>query len=236
MVKRLVVFDFDWSLVDQDTDRYVFECLQPELRKSMKVDKAHVQWTDLMARNLGKLHEQGFTRQQIEESLQELPFHRAMRRGVRSLKERTQTTLFCLSNSNSIFIDTILKHHRMTDIFSEIVTNPAEWDDTGLLKLRRRISPEEQQHNCKVGCSPNMCKGTELAAYLERHGGFDQVIYVGDGGNDMCPVLTLRSQDLALVRTGRELQRRIAREGGTRCEIKYWGGAWEVEQIFNTMQ
>lgn len=47
-------------------------------------------------------------------------------------------------------------------LFEEIVTNPAEWDPSGLLKLRRRIDPNGPQHQCKVGCSPNMCKGTAL--------------------------------------------------------------------------
>lgn len=49
----------------------------------------------------------------------------------------------------------------MSDLFTEIVTNPAEWDESGLLKLRRRVDPAGVQHKCKVGCSPNMCKGTQ---------------------------------------------------------------------------
>ena len=90
------------------------------------------------------------------------------------------------------------------------MTNPAEWDESGLLKLRRRVDPAGVQHKCAVGCSPNMCKGTprisrspflmaqatsgeELEAFLERHQpNFDQIIYVGDGKNDYCPVLRLR--------------------------------------------
>ena len=48
MVRQLVVFDFDWSLIDQDTDRYVFEVLAPDLRRYMKSVKDDVQWTDLV--------------------------------------------------------------------------------------------------------------------------------------------------------------------------------------------
>jgi hypothetical protein len=47
----------------------------------------------------------------------------------------------------------------MSDFFEEVITNPAEWDDSGLLKLRRRTDPSGPQHQCKIGCSPNMCKG-----------------------------------------------------------------------------
>lgn len=41
------------------------------------------------------------------------------------------------------------------------------------------------------------------------------------------------SQDVALVRSYRELSRRIAKEGessGQKCSVEYWGGAWEVEK------
>lgn len=38
--------------------------------------------------------------------------------------------------------------------------------------------------------------GKELDEFMERHGGwkaFDRVVYVGDGGNDFCPILRLRT-------------------------------------------
>lgn len=89
------------------------------------------------------------------------------------------------------------------------MTNPAEWDSSGLLRLARRVDPSGPQHDCNVGCSPNMCKGAvvtalfffptydllgqELDAFLAGHGpAYDRIIYVGDGANDYCPALHLR--------------------------------------------
>jgi pyridoxal phosphate phosphatase PHOSPHO2 len=104
-----------------------------------------------------------------------------MVRGVKAVKAASvpETTFFCLSNANSVFISTILEVRAprlmrdthcaslttlqskgLQDLFTEIVTNPAEWDASGLLRLRRRVDPDGPQHACKVGCSPNMCKGT----------------------------------------------------------------------------
>lgn len=141
-----------------------------------------------------------------------------MIRGVQAVKARDEpkTTFLCLSNSNSVFIDTILKvshtpplaflssrltdsfsqHHGLEDQFVEVITNPAEFQANGLLSLKRRVDPAGEQHGCKVGCSANMCKGAELEAFMARHGGWehwDRVVYVGDGGNDFCPLLHLRS-------------------------------------------
>ncbi|THV02424.1 hypothetical protein K435DRAFT_963148 [Dendrothele bispora CBS 962.96] len=238
MTRQLVVFDFDWSMADQDTDRWIFEVLAPEIRRQMEDLESKVQWTDLVAKSLHEAHEKGIKREQIEHALKIIPYHPAMVRAVTRLKAAGNTTFFCLSNANSVFISTILKEKGLENLFDEIITNPAEWEDSGLLKLHRRVDPNGPQHTCKVGCSPNMCKGEELTAFLGRHPEYDRVVYIGDGSNDFCPVIRLRSQDMNLCRTFGGLHKRIAREGesaGLKCQVKYWTGAWEVEEIFNTL-
>ena len=43
---------------------------------------------------------------------------------------------------------------------------------------------------------------------------------------------------MVLCRAYRGLEKRIAKEGereGLKCRIKYWAGAWEVEEIFNNL-
>ncbi|GJN90974.1 hypothetical protein Rhopal_003988-T1 [Rhodotorula paludigena] len=201
-----------------------------------------MQWTDNCAHHLRQLHAEGFGQKDVEDALKTLPVHPAQARGTMDLKKRTdvQTTFFCLSNSNSVYIDTILKHYGLETLFDEIVTNPAQFREDGLLELRRRVDPNGPQHGCKVGCSPNMCKGAELEAFMERHGGwaaFDKVVYVGDGSNDLCPVLHLREQDTILVRLYRELYRKLndssaAHVSDVKCSVHPWGGAWEIEKYF----
>jgi len=162
-----------------------------------------------------------------------------MVRAVTNLKSRRKTTFLCLSNANSVFISTILKEKGLDTLFEEIITNPAEWDASGLLKLWRRVDPNGPQHSCKTGCSPNMCKGDELDSFLARHGpAYDRIVYVGDGSNDFCPVLRLRSNDIVCCRTFGGLPKRIAQDGenlGLKCQVKYWTGAWEIEEIFNKL-
>ncbi|KAF8518771.1 phosphatase phospho-type [Gautieria morchelliformis] len=239
--QQLVIFDFDWSLVDQDTDRWVFEVLAPHLRRKFEDLEETVQLTDLVAQLLVELHALGVTRQDIEGAMHILPFHPAMVRAVERLKAApsAQTTFVILSNSNSAYISAILQHRKLTHLFQEVITNPATWEPSGLLSVRRRIDPAGPQHNCSVGCSPNMCKGEELQALLARcPDEFDRVVYVGDGGNDFCPILRLRSQDIALARKSFGLEKRIAKEGakaGLRCSVQYWSGAWEVEEMFTKL-
>jgi len=226
-------------MADQDTDRWIFEVLAPDLRRKMKSLKDEIQWTDLVAQSLREAHARGITKDQIEHALRIMPFHPAMVRGVLNLKAGGKTTFLCLSNANSVFISTILESKGLQDLFEEIITNPAKWESSGLLQLNRRVDPSGPQHKCKVGCSPNMCKGEELDAFLARQGkNFDRIVYVGDGTNDFCPILHLRTQDLVLCRTHRGLQKRIEKEGhsnGLQCAVQHWGGAWEVEEIFSKL-
>ncbi|KAF7315488.1 hypothetical protein MIND_00064000 [Mycena indigotica] len=236
--RQLVVYDFDWSMADQDTDRWVFEVNAPNIRRWMEETETagSMQFTDMIAKALRDAHAQGVTRQQLEDALRVMPFHPAMVRAIINLKATGSTTFFCLSNANSVYISVILKEKGLDMMFTEIVTNPAHWDPSGLLVVRRRVDPEGPQHSCKIGCSANMCKGDELEAFFTRHlPMYDRVVYVGDGSNDFCPALRLRTQDLLLCRSFGGLHKRIAKEGGLQCEVKYWTGAWEVEEIFQTL-
>ncbi|KAJ7287845.1 phosphatase phospho-type [Mycena rebaudengoi] len=234
--RQLVVFDFDWSMADQDTDRWVFEVTAPEIRRWAEDNEGTMQFTDMMAQSLRDAHARGVTREQLEHALRTMPFHPAMVRAITNLKAAGNTTFFCLSNANSVYISLILKEKGLDAHFTEVVTNPAEWEPSGLLNLRRRVDPSGPQHNCTVGCSANMCKGEELDAFYARHQpSFDRVFYVGDGSNDFCPALRLRSQDTLLCRTFGGLHKRIAKEGGLKCTVRYWTGAWEVEEIFKTL-
>jgi len=237
---QLVIFDFDWTVLDQNSDTWIFEAIAIDLRRKVANLRKSVQWTDLIAQCLEDLHARGVTRNQIEDSLRMAPFHPAMARCLHRMASdesaKAKTTLLCLSDANSVFIDTILEAQGLTQAFDEIITNPASWTDDGLLKVQRRVDPNGPPHSCKVGCGVNLCKGEELESYLARKGvEYDRMVYVGDGWNDFCPALKLRAKDVVLARALFGLENRIKQEGekhGLKARVKTWEGAWEVEELF----
>lgn len=135
------------------------------------------------------------------------------------------------------------QRHGLSDLFDTIITNPASFStsEPNRLRIGRRLPADGPQHSCKVGCLVNMCKGDELDAWLAANGGRDswgKVIYVGDGGNDFCPLLRMKEGDWALVRKDMELDARIKNEGvreGLEVEVKKWGQAWEIDEYFQTL-
>ena len=75
---QLVVFDFDWSLADQDTDRWIHELLSPRLRIEFVQKISTMQFTDMCAYLLEELHKEGHTPEAIQEALRAMPMHPAM--------------------------------------------------------------------------------------------------------------------------------------------------------------
>jgi pyridoxal phosphate phosphatase PHOSPHO2 len=50
--------------------------------------------------------------------------------------------------------------------------------------------------------------------------------------------MPFHSQDIVLCRRYKGLESRIANEGekeGMKCQVRYWAGAWEVEEIFTKL-
>ncbi|WAR59071.1 hypothetical protein PtB15_10B413 [Puccinia triticina] len=133
---------------------------------------------------------------------------RTLEEGEENGAAETASKLLILSNSNTMFIELVLRHHGLWARFDgAVITNPACWDpeNADRLLLRRRVDAQESQHGCTLGCSANMCKAAELIAYLERRGPskpFNRIAYIGDGDNDYCPISrVLKSGDVALVRS-----------------------------------
>ncbi|KAF6139926.1 hypothetical protein GIB67_033308 [Kingdonia uniflora] len=108
-----------------------------------------------------------------------------------------------VSDANTFFIETILKHHGLTSYFSEINTNPSFVDEEGAL----RILPYQENfttrpHGCSDLCAPNMCKGvaTERIRTSGLIEGKKRFIYLGDGNGDFCPSLKLGEGDFIMPR------------------------------------
>lgn len=158
-----------------------------------------------------------------------------MVRGVQAVKARAvpDTTFFCLSNSNSVFIDVILKVRTSSDDRPEVTATDWVGHSTTRSNLNLSRSSPTPPSSSRMACcrssdawtppgrstaaglaaaptcaraSDPLCSvleadrrasstGKELDEFMERHGGwatFDRVVYVGDGGNDFCPLLRLR--------------------------------------------
>jgi len=242
------VFDFDHSLVDNNTDTFVFDVLSPSLREKVNALSADVQWTELMNQSLNELQEQqGKTVENIRLCMTQIPFQPAMRRALdhlRILRREGKCKLYIASDSNTFYIDAILCHYGYGptgDTFDGIFTNPAFVDkSTGRLCVKKFV----EKHNCTVCNTVNMCKRDIYETYLSA-ASFPhrpRTVFLCDGSNDLCLVLALGAHDVALCRQGAEygLQRKLIpilekTPEKVQCTIVWWINYDEVEHWILTM-
>ncbi|KAF9926790.1 hypothetical protein FBU30_003701 [Linnemannia zychae] len=230
------------SLIDTDSDRFVIEYLSPILRQ--KLDTSSMQWTDLQNDCLKIYHEQGGSSHKVRESLTKIPMDGKMIEACRLLHSKGWV-LAIVSDANQVYIEGILEHYGIRDLFSAIITNPAFWDDKGRLHIQRLIPSDGTPHGCPTGvCSLNICKGQEVDKLLLQLGNNMteetttaplRMIYVGDGRNDYCPALRMKaSKDIYFVRKGRSLEKYLQSPGTPQIQeaiharIVYWDKAGEI--------
>ncbi|CAD5317055.1 unnamed protein product [Arabidopsis thaliana] len=183
----VVVFDFDKTIIDVDSDNWVidelgFTDLFNQLLPTMP-------WNTLMDRMMKELHDQGKTIEEIKQVLRTIPIHPRVLRIV--------------SDANMFFIETIVEHLGISELFSEINSNPGYVNERGTLKISPYHDFTKSPHSCSCGtCPPNMCKGLIIERIQQSLAkeGKKKMIYLGDGAGDYCPSLKLNTEDYVMPR------------------------------------
>ena len=203
---HLIVFDFDWSLVNENSDTYVVHALDPSGAIWAAAEKRlaqGMQWTALMDWVAGELHAAGHTAADMQAALARLPVLPSALAAL-SLARQHGAEMRILSDANSVYIAWILDALGLADAFAAVVTNPAEAEADGRLRIRTH-QPLESPHGCPL-CPTNLCKGAVMQSWLDEMRrdrdapGDVRVGYVGDGGGDFCPCTRMGTGDMVFAR------------------------------------
>ncbi|GMH22060.1 hypothetical protein Nepgr_023903 [Nepenthes gracilis] len=196
MAGIVVVFDFDKTIIDCDSDNWVvdelgFTELFNQLLPTMP-------WNSLMDRMMREMHAAGVTVGEIMEVLRTVPIHPRVISAIKSAHD-AGCELRIVSDANRFFIETILNNLGLRSYFSEINTNPSYVDDDGRLRILPYHDFTKSTHGCHL-CPPNMCKGMIIERILSTEARKNKFIYLGDGSGDYCPSLRLRAGDRVMPR------------------------------------
>ncbi|KAI3521424.1 hypothetical protein L1887_10890 [Cichorium endivia] len=194
----VVIFDFDKTIIDIDSDNWVVDELGAtdlfnQLLPTMP-------WNSVMDKMMGELHLQGRSIEDIEDVLKRTPIHPRVVPAIKAAYA-LGCDLRVLSDANLFYIETILKHLGIRECFSEINTNPGFVDDERKLRILPYHDFHTFSHGCNL-CPPNMCKGKiveRIQATLAKEGK-KRIIYLGDGVGDFCPSLRLGENDCMMPR------------------------------------
>ncbi|XP_021757820.1 inorganic pyrophosphatase 1-like [Chenopodium quinoa] len=192
----MVVFDFDKTIIDCDSDNWVVD----ELGYTQLFDQLVkiIPWNTMMDTLMKEMHTQGVTIDDIARVLKRVPIHPRVVPAIKAA-HAAGCDLRIVSDANMFFIETILDHLGLKDCFSEINTNPGYVDGEGRLRILPIHDFTKSPHGCSNPCPPNMCKGLVIKRLLCEHGN-NKFIYLGDGIGDYCASLRLREEDHVMPR------------------------------------
>jgi len=239
MPRLLFAFDFDHTIVEENTDLVVQTIPDKSEAKAVRDSDDKTDWTAFMDRVFGVHHENGVTREDYEKILDSLEFVPGMENLLQDLRSKFDCEIIIISDANSFFISRILERAKLDSLIAETFTNPAEFEESGRLRVR--------PFHCNTDCDlsgKNLCKGRVLEEYLEKRRGqgveFENVLYAGDGGNDFCPMLRLCSRDGAFPRVGFFLEKyvnRMAKKKENPLRIPamkyFWNDGHDILRVMN---
>lgn len=203
----LFAFDFDNTVVNDNTDLWILRCSPrlPKLEEHVRaIRKDFNCWTDVMAHVFQTLHKNECTQEEIVDWMKKLRPLPAFESFLQKSTSYPSLDVVIISDSNSLFIETILDEHDCSKGVQEVHTNPASFNENGCLIIKRYHA-----HTCDT-CkkTPNLCKGSVLDHVISR-GSYNRVVYVGDGHNDVCPSMKLTTADTVIARKGYALAKQL---------------------------
>ncbi|WJX86360.1 3'(2'),5'-bisphosphate nucleotidase [Trifolium repens] len=231
MSNIVIVFDFDKTIIDCDSDNWVidelgFTDLFNQLLPTMP-------WNSLMDKMMMELHSNGITIEEIEKVLHRIPIHQRIIPAIKSA-HALGCDLRIVSDANMFFIETILKQLGISECFSEINTNPGYVNQEGRLRILPYHDFNKASHGCPI-CPPNMCKGLiidRIQSLISEDDNNKRFIYLGDGIGDYCPSLRLKERDFMMPRKNFSAWDLICKDPSLlKAEIHGWSDGEELEQV-----
>ena len=130
--------------------------------------------------------------------------------------------IIMISHNNRAVIDPFLKKHKIFNYFKDIFAQPSWISESG--KILHDPMPEEWSGYCGEEFS-KCCKKSVLKVFLQNHPEYKEIIYFGDGANDLCPALSLGPDDKVCPRKGFPLDALLKTEAANAKVLPWTSGA-----------
>lgn len=165
-------------------------------------------WVAYMQYIFDMLRDHNISEDTIREAMRNVPANPGMIELIKTLHDDHDFDIIIISDANTLFIETWLAANELTEYVRRLISHKAEFSAVdGSL----RIAPHEARSTCPLSMgSINMCKGRVLDDYIAECRSNEALVYlsvyyIGDGNNDVCPVMRLSDHDFACPRKGYKL-------------------------------
>jgi pyridoxal phosphate phosphatase PHOSPHO2 len=231
----LVVFDFDHTIVDANTDIHVNK-LFPSNEECLIAEKNCSQfhcWTDRMQEIFRQLHKYNIKENDYKQNMEEIPLTNGFSHLIEYLSSLPNSNLIIVSDSNLFFINTILKYNHLDYAFKDIFTNPTYFSEDNQCLIIEQYG----QQTCST-CPSNMCKREIIEKYLRtKFSNEIPVLFIGDGHNDVCAANSLKKGDLVCARSGYRMAKELKQqqqelgENKLQADLFEWNDGKQIEDF-----
>ncbi|XP_061726161.1 pyridoxal phosphate phosphatase PHOSPHO2-like [Cydia pomonella] len=189
----LAVFDFDRTIVDNDSDAVVIEKLR-EKQPPPEWESENRDWTPYMSDVFEHAYSAGLRESDVLSAIASMKATPGCIHMLKAL-HKAGWHIVLLTDANTVFVQHWLSTHQLEDCITAVITNRAFWDQGRLY-----IEPCMRQTACSR-CPTNLCKSLALAQWCARHQ-YSAICYAGDGRNDYCPATNLPAHATVFPRRG----------------------------------
>lgn len=224
----LVIWDFDQTIILNDSEHASINGLDPSLIKSHLHNGALVRqhgWRWVTNQAYQKLFDKGHSAYEIVRSAvtnTTLPSETAQI--IRNIANTEGAKNAIASDSNTSFIHDCIQSrglspsvHFQAGIFTNVANVLHYEGNRSKLVVTPYSQAVRETHNCHR-CQSNICKSLVVKRILARYKRrINRIIYVGDGFNDFCAAVTLserNARDVVLYRTGFGLEKALQDRAG----------------------
>ena len=141
--------------------------------------------------------------------------------------------IILITNNHKFIAEPILANFNLLCYFKEIFARPSTLTQDGKVEDFEKVP--ENWNGC-IDCENEekfgFCKTVVLNEFINTRGNYDQIMYFGDGINDLCPAMSLASSDTIFPRKGFKLEEALETEKPS-AQVKFWSDGFD---ILNTIE
>jgi len=229
MKSKLAVFDFDHTIKNPSPGwKMGVSHFFPggEIPEDLHQIRKEQGWDKFVKAVYSKVSELGLTKENLHDGFANN--NGTLVDGIDKVLKKLHETdhdLILISDSLRVNVDDFLKKNHIFELFEEIFCQPAGITDDG--KITTSELPKEWGGPCLDG-GRNLCKGSTMKYFCEGRS-YDEIKYFGDGGNDLCPALSLSEKDTLYPRRDYRLAKLLsAGDHEIKAKILLWNNGSDI--------
>ena len=197
-----IIFDFDKTIIDKDTDEQVKTLLNQDIVKNLeqKYFNNEVNWTKHMNEIYKEIEKTGINIKDILETVNKLSLNSEFNLLFDYLeKNKNIFELNIISSANKLLIESILNKNKI-NLFKNIIAFPYE------IKNNLIIQKDIGLNNDCEFCSGDICKSLLFKNNFDIN---QKIIFICDGWNDYCLAKNLKKNDILCTRKNYKLYKML---------------------------